>query len=217
GADIKGAGTSEIIINGVKLLSAGECQIIPDRIEALSFISLALATKSKLEITHIDLKHIETPLQLLRESGAKFDEDEDTLTIHPWKTLKPLQITTKEYPGFPTDGQSPLTVLLTQIEGDSEVMETIYTDRLFYTDMLNRMGAKIVMHTPQHITIHGPTPLRAKAVESPDLRAGIAMVIAAVVAEGESTIENIYQIDRGYESIDKRLQSIGVKIKRILE
>lgn len=215
GARITGAGTGEIIIEGVSELSAGTCTVIPDRIETLSFLYLALATKSKLTITNCDPSLIETPLQLVKDAGARLDIKKSSIVVHPWKKLKPFSVTTREYPGFPTDGQSPLTVLLTQIPGKSEVYETIYTDRLFYTDMLNRMDANITMHTPQHITIEGPTPLRAKSVESPDLRAGIAMVIAAAVADGQTDIENIYQIDRGYESIDKRLRSIGVKIRRV--
>ncbi len=214
GAKISGAGTSEITIQGVKELSAGTCEIIPDRIEALSFLYLALSTKSRLRITKCDPTTIETPLQLLKDSGAKITVQKKSITVYPWKKLKPLRVTTHEYPGFPTDGQSPLTVLLTQIPGESSVEETIYSDRLFYTDLLNRMGADITMHTPQHITINGGTPLRGKQVESPDLRAGIAMVIAGVVAKGKTQIGNIYQIDRGYESIDRRLRSIGVRITR---
>lgn len=215
GAQITGAGTNEIIIQGVKTLTALEANIIPDRIEALSFLFLALASKSSITITDIDPSHIEMPLQLLKNSGAQFDISDNAITTHPWTNLKPLQITTREYPGFPTDGQPPLTVLLTQIKGESEVEETIFTDRLFYIDMLNRMGAHITMHTPQHITIHGGTALRGKEVESPDLRAGIAMIIAAVISEGETQIDNIYQIDRGYEQIDTRLRSIGVDIRRV--
>lgn len=214
GAKITGAGTSEITIQGVKELSAGNCEIIPDRIEVLSFLYLALSTKSHLKITKCDPCTIETPLQLLKDSGAKIAIQKKSITVYPWKKLKPLKVTTREYPGFPTDGQSPLTVLLTQIPGESIVEETIYSDRLFYIDLLNRMGADITMHTPQHITINGGTPLRGKDVESPDLRAGIAMVIAGVVAKGKTQIGNIYQIDRGYESIDHRLRSIGVRITR---
>lgn len=214
GAKIKGAGTYEITIQGVESMGAGICEIIPDRIETLSFLFLALASKSQLEITDCDPSFIAGPIKLLQESGASIDINTNSIMVHPWKTLKPMKVVTGEYPGFPTDGQSPLTVLLTQIPGESEINETIYTDRLFYTDMLNRMGANITMHTPQHITIDGNTLLRAKSVESPDLRAGIAMIIAAIIAEGETDIGNIYQIDRGYEAIDSRLRSIGVKIKR---
>ncbi|MBI2415370.1 MAG: UDP-N-acetylglucosamine 1-carboxyvinyltransferase [Candidatus Kerfeldbacteria bacterium] len=215
GAQIHGAGTSELTITGVAALRAGQCTIMPDRIETVSFIVLALASNSRLTIIDCDPTTIEVPLQLLRASGAKFTVHKNSLTVHPWKKLKPMVVATEEYPGFPTDGQSPLTVLLTQIPGSNEVVETIYGDRLFYTDMLNRMGAHIVMHTPQHVIIHGGTALRGKQVESPDLRAGIAMVIAACIAQGKSEIGNVYQIDRGYEAIDRRLRSIGVHIRRV--
>lgn len=215
GAKIGGIGTSTLTITGVKQLQGGTSTIIPDRIETLSFLFLALATKSKLTITDCDPSTVAVPLEILREAGVKFTTTANSIMVHTWKKLSPIHVTTKEYPDFPTDGQSPLTVLLTQIPGDSEVIETIYTDRLFYTDLLNRMGANITMHTPQHITVHGGTPLRGKPVDSPDLRAGIAMVIAAVVAQGQSEIGNIYQIDRGYEAIDVRLRKIGVKIQRV--
>ncbi|MFA6475511.1 MAG: UDP-N-acetylglucosamine 1-carboxyvinyltransferase [Patescibacteria group bacterium] len=214
GAKISGAGTSTIHIQGVNQLSGGKAHIIPDRIETLSFIFLGLAAKAKLTITACEPTHVAVPLQILRDSGAKFTVTNDSITVHPWKTLKPLSVITREYPGFPTDGQSPLTVLLTQIPGQNEVIETIYTNRLFYTDVLNRMGANITMHTSQHITIQGGTPLKGKQVESPDLRAGIAMIIAGAIAQGTTEIGNAYQIDRGYENIDTRLQQIGVRISR---
>lgn len=215
GAKISGIGTSMLTITGVQQLQGGDSTIISDRIETLSFLFLALATKSTLTITQCDPGTVAVPLEILRAAGVKFSTTKNSITVQPWKKLKPIHVTTKEYPDFPTDGQSPLTVLLTQIPGDSEVVETIYTDRLFYTDLLNRMGANITMHTPQHITIHGGTALRGKPVDSPDLRAGIAMIIAAVVAEGVTEIGNIYQIDRGYEAIDVRLRNIGVDIQRV--
>lgn len=215
GAQISGIGTGELVIEGVERIRGGECAIIPDRIEVLSFLYLAMAARQKLTITYCDPSTVEMPLQLLRDSGARIEQTESSITVFPWETLKPINVTTLEYPGFPTDGQPPFVVLLSQIEGESSVQETIQTNRLFFTDMLNRMGSNIVMHTPQHITIYGGTVLRAKEVESPDLRAGIAMVIAGVIAEGETTIDNVYQIDRGYEAIDERLRSIGVDIRRI--
>ncbi len=214
GADIRGAGTSTVIIKGVKRIGAGRCRIIPDRIEALSFIFLALATNSRLTIINCQPDHLLVPLQLLRDSGAKFNTNINSITVHPWRKLRPLQVVTREYPGFPTDGQSPLTVLLTQIKGISSVLETIHADRLFYTDMLNRMGANIQLHSSQHCTINGGTQLRGKKVDSPDLRAGIAMIIAGAVAKGTTEIGNIYQIDRGYEAIDERLRRVGLLITR---
>jgi UDP-N-acetylglucosamine 1-carboxyvinyltransferase len=215
GARISGAGTSTITIKGVKQLRAGTSTIIPDRIETLSFLFLGLATKSSITITHCRPADVAVPLQLLRDSGARFTLSRSAITIHTWKKLQPLQVVTREYPGFPTDGQSPLTVLLTQIPGVSSVMETIYADRLFFTDMLNRMGAHIQMHTSQHITITGGTKLHGKVVDSPDLRAGIAMVIAGAVAPGRTEIGNVYQIDRGYEQIDQRLRATGLAIQRV--
>lgn len=214
GANIQGAGTGTITIRGVKRLRSGVATVIPDRIETLSFMFLALAAKQRLTITHCNPTHVTVPLQLLRDAGAQFIVTRQTITVLPWKRLHPLKVVTREYPGFPTDGQSPLTVLLTQIPGQSEVMETIYADRLFYTDMLNRMGAHITMHTSQHVTIQGPTKLRGKIVDSPDLRAGIAMVIAGAIAKGRTEIGNVYQIDRGYEAIDERLRQIGIDIRR---
>lgn len=215
GARIRGAGTSTLSIHGVKNLHGNHTEIIPDRIETLSFIFLALAAKQTLTITRCNPKHLAVPLQLLRDSGARFKVSTSTIQVLKSPKLKPMQVVTREYPGFPTDGQSPLTVLLTQIQGQSEVLETIYSNRLFYTDMLNRMGADITMHTSQHISIQGRTRLKAKVVDSPDLRAGIAMVIAGIIAKGTTVIGNIYQIDRGYEAIDERLRGIGVSIERL--
>lgn len=217
GAKIKGAGTSTIIIKGVRTLKGGYTTVIPDRIETLSFLFLALAAKQRLTITSCKPEDVAVPLQLLKDCGAQFNITARTITVLPWKKLKPLHVVTREYPGFPTDGQSPLTVLLTQIPGQNSVMETIYSDRLFFTDMLNRMGAKIMMHTSQHISIDGGTILRGKTVDSPDLRAGIAMVIAGIIAHGTTTIGNAYQIDRGYEAIDQRLRNIGVNIQRVAD
>ncbi|EKD78455.1 MAG: hypothetical protein ACD_41C00345G0003 [uncultured bacterium] len=214
GARISGEGTSTIRIEGVKRLHGGATTVIPDRIETLSFMFLALAAKQQLTIRQCEPRHVTVPLQLLKDAGAKFRVTDSSITVLPWKRLRPLEVVTREYPGFPTDAQPALTVFLTQIAGHSEVMETIYADRLFYSDMLNRMGAKITIHTSQHITIEGSTRLKGKEVDSPDLRAGIAMVIAGAIARGHTVIGNIYQIDRGYEAIDQRLRRIGIDITR---
>jgi UDP-N-acetylglucosamine 1-carboxyvinyltransferase len=124
---------------------------------------------------------------------------------------------THEYPGFPTDLQAPMTVLLTQATGHSLVRETIYDGRLFYTDTLNTLGAKITLLDSYRVEVNGPTGLRGKTVASPDIRAGIALVIAGLMAKGETTINNIYQIDRGYEHIEQRLAGIGADIVRVAE
>lgn len=213
GAKIKGAGTHTIEIEGVEKLSAGTCQIIPDRIEAASFAIMAAATDSHIKITDCEPLHSEIPLNTLEDMGVNISWGNDWIEIKGRKKeLRPMKITTKEYPGFPTDLQAPIGVLLTQARGTSTVFETIFEDRFMYVDFLKRMGADITRENSQKITIQGPTSLTGKEVESPDLRAGIAMVIAGMTAEGETKIGNIYQIERGYENIQERLNNLGAKI-----
>ena len=129
--------------------------------------------------------------------------------------LNSVNIKTHEYPGFPTDLQAPFCVLLTQSKGSGLVHETIYEGRLMWTEELKRMGANIHMYDPHRIEIKGPTKLRGREIESPDIRAGMGYLIAALCAKGRSTINNVYQIDRGYEKIEERLRKIGADIKRI--
>lgn len=215
GADIEGAGTHSITIRGGELLHGGTASIIPDRIEAGSFMIMGVATNSELTVTNCNPLHLENPIALLRSMGAHIDVTESSIQVKKRKgDLLSLDMVTHEYPGFPTDLQAPLTVLLTQAHGEGMVRETIYDGRLFYTDTLNTMGANITLLDPYRALVNGPTPLRGKKVASPDIRAGIAMVIAGLLAEGETTIQNIYQIDRGYERIEQRLQSIGANIER---
>lgn len=215
GAKIKGAGTPTIIIEGVKKVSAGEFNIIPDRIETGTFAILAAATKSEIKITKCNPAHIQSLLSIFLKIGIRFEMGSDWLKILPTKKIKPYGIKTHEYPGFPTDLQSPYTVLMTQAEGSSIIHETIYERRLLFTDMLAQMNADIIMCDPHRVVVNGPTKLYGKRLTSPDLRAGIAMIIAALIAEGQTEIDNIYQIDRGYENIDERLRSLGANIKRI--
>ncbi|MFH1426587.1 MAG: UDP-N-acetylglucosamine 1-carboxyvinyltransferase [Candidatus Kerfeldbacteria bacterium] len=216
GADISGGGTHTITINGTDRISGGTATVIPDRIEAGSFVLMAAATRSKLTITNCDPTHLEIPLALLNEMGIQTETTAESIAItNIADTIQPLDLVTHEYPGFPTDLQAPMAVLLTQATGESNVRETIYDGRLLYVDMLNSMGTNIKMIDPYRATITGPTPLHGMNVASPDIRAGIAMVIAGLLAEGTTTIDHIYQIDRGYETIEKRLQSVGAQIKRV--
>lgn len=217
GAKIKGAGTHTILIEGVKILKGGIAKVIPDRIEAGSFAILGVATNSHLKINNCVPSHLEAPLKILTAMGAKIKTGANYIEIFPAKTLIAHNIVTHEYPGFATDLQAPITVLLTQANGQSIVCETIYEGRLFYTDLLNSLGAKISLLTPYRAIVHGPTRLKGKEVISPDIRAGIAMVIAGLIAKGETIIDNVYQIDRGYENIDKRLQAVGARIIRTKE
>jgi UDP-N-acetylglucosamine 1-carboxyvinyltransferase len=214
GAKIKGAGSPTIIIEGVKKLGAGTFKIVPDRIETGSFAIMAAATKSELTITNCEPNHILSLLAIFRKIGIDFEQGKDWLKIKPSKKFKPYSIKTHEYPGFPTDLQSPYTVLMTQASGLSTIHETIYDRRLLYVDMLSQMGANIIMCDPHRAVVNGPTPLHGKKLISPDIRAGIALIIAALIAKGQTEIDNIYQIDRGYEKIDERLRNLGADIVR---
>lgn len=215
GAKIKGAGTPTIIIEGVKSLSAGEFEIMPDRIETGSFAILAAATKSEITIKKCIPEHIQVMLNIFKRIDIPFEQGKDWLKILPAKNIKPTNIKTHEYPGFPTDLQSPFTVLMTQAKGSSLIHETIYDRRLFFVDMLVQMGADIIMCDPHRAVVNGPTKLYGRKLTSPDLRAGISLIIAALIAYGKTEIDNIYQIDRGYEDIDGRLRALGADIKRI--
>lgn len=216
GAKINGAGASTIRIEGVKTLRACEHIIIPDRLETGMFAILAAATKSALHITKCEPRHIEALLKIFEQMGIAYEQGQDWLCIKPrqGQLKSPGKIVTHEYPGFATDLQPPLTVLLTQAEGLTLVHETIFEGRLFYTDLLNRMGANIILCDPHRALVQGFTPLRGKKIESPDIRAGIAMVIAGLIAEGTTTIDNICQIERGYENIHKRLGGLGARIDK---
>jgi UDP-N-acetylglucosamine 1-carboxyvinyltransferase len=217
GAKITGAGTSTITIEGVDSLEAKPYTAIPDRIEAGTFALLGAATQSPIKVTGIDPSHLEVIWALLEKAGVEFVIGNDFVEIKPPFTLKalPKDLVTHEYPGLPTDLQAPFTVLMTQAQGNSLIFETIYEARLFYVDKLNSMGANILMCDPHRVMVMGPTKLSGKKISSPDIRAGMALVIAALISEGETVIDNIYQIDRGYERIEERLKALGADIKRI--
>lgn len=215
GAKINGAGTPTITIEGVEALSAGKFTIVPDRIEAGTFAIMAAATKSELIIKKCNPEHIEILLSILSKIGVPIEIGSDWVKIKACDKIASHSIKTHEYPGFPTDLQSPYTVLATQMEGNTLVHETIYDRRLLFTDMLTQMGADITMCDPHRVVVNGPAKLYGKKLTSPDLRAGIAMIIAGFIAEGVTEIDNIYQIDRGYEEIDSRLRALGAKINRV--
>lgn len=214
GANIQGAGTPFITIQGVERLNGSEYKTMPDRIEAGTLAILAAATKSNILIKNCEPEHLDALWNTLRNAGVHLKIGKDSVEVISSR-LKTVNIKTHEYPGFPTDLQAPICVLLTQAEGQGMVHETIFEGRLFWLDDLKRMGANILMYDPHRISIQGPTELRARDIESPDLRAGMAYLIAALCAKGKSTINNVYQIDRGYEKIEERLRKIGADIKRI--
>lgn len=216
GAKIKGAGTPTIEIEGVKKISGNEFTIIPDRIETGTFAVLG-ALCGDITIKNCEPRHLDVFWKLLGRAGVEFELGKNFVKVKRAKKIKACEIRTHEYPGLVTDLQPPLTLLMTQAQGTSLVHETIYEGRLFFTEILNRMGAHIIMCDPHRVVISGPTKLYGAKIESPDLRAGIALLIAALIAEGKSEIENIYQIDRGYEDIEGRLKRLGAKITRVKE
>jgi len=215
GAKITGAGTPTMVIEGVKSISAGNITIMPDRIETGTFAILAAASNSHFHITNCIPEHVESLLSIFHKIGVRWQAGADWLEILPSKLTGSYGIKTHEYPGFPTDLQSPYTVLATQCPGSCIIHETIYDRRLLYTDMLTQMGADIIMCDPHRVVVSGPTELYGHKLTSPDLRAGIGMIIAGLIANGKTEIDNIYQIDRGYEQIDTRLKTLGANITRV--
>ena len=212
GAKITGAGTSEITITGVEKLGDCYTEVIPDRIEAGTYIIAGALMGNKLKITNLIPEHVETLLLKLKEMGVKIEVLEDSVIISKTDNIKPVHIKTLGYPGFPTDLQQPLTVLLTQCNGKSVLEETIYENRFKNVEYLNQMGSNITLVHNQKIEINGKTPLNGKEVIATDLRAGACLVLAALVANGETVIDDIEHVLRGYENIEEKLKNVGAKI-----
>lgn len=215
GAKISNIGSPRLTIEGMDKLKGFEYKVIPDRIEAGSYIALAAATNSHIIIKNCNPAHLEVPLKIFSQIGVKLKINKNSLEVLPSANLQASNISTHEYPGFPTDLQPPLTVLLTQAKGMSMIHETIYEGRLFYIDILNKMGANIVLCDPHRAIINGSSKLTSKKIQSPDIRAGMALLIAALIAKGKSEIDHIELIDRGYERIEKKLSKLGAEIRRI--
>ncbi len=219
GAKIKGEGTPVLEIEGGKLLKAEDriYETIPDRLETGSFLILGALCASNLEICNCNPKHLEVVIEMLKDSGVNMKIEKDCIKVNNKnrQNYKAFNIKTHEYPGFPTDLQSPMVVFLTYAQGESLIFETIFEGRLDYTSDLVSMGADIKMWDPHRVVVKGPTKLKGRELEGPDIRSGFAFVIASLVAEKESIITNVYYIDRGYEQIEKRLSKIGADIKRV--
>lgn len=217
GAKISGAGTSVIKVQGISKLHGVEHQVIPDRIEAGTFAIAAAVSRGDVRIKKINSSHLNFVLHKFKQANITFDlEDNNTcLHIKPTTIFSPLNIDTRPYPGFPTDLQAPMSVLLTQAKGTSKIFETMYEGRLGYIKELEKMGADITAVDVHTVIINGPTPLYGKEITSFDIRAGATLIIAALIAQDESVIDRVELVDRGYEDIDGRLSKIGAKIKRI--
>ena len=215
GAKIKGAGTPTIEIEGVKKLKGGMLEVIPDRIETGTFIMMGVMNNAELLVKNCDPSHVEALWETLKKTGAQLEIGGNWVrTIPSKKRLKAVSIQTHEYPGFATDLQPIYTLLMTKADGLSLIHEPIFEGRLFFTDLLNRMGANIIMCDPHRVAVKGPTELVGKEIESPDIRAGITLILAGMMARGESIINNAQIVDRGYEDIEKRLQALGADIQR---
>lgn len=211
GAKIKGVGTDIIRIEGVERLHGCRHTIIPDRIEAGTYMILAAAQGKEMIIDNVIPEHLESLLAKLREMGVSIDQNDEQLRIVPGKALKSVDIKTLVYPGFPTDLQQPFTTLLTKATGSSVVTDTIYSARLKHIDELRRMNAKVKVEGGSAI-VSGPIQLEGAKVKASDLRAGAALVIAGLMANGRTEITGVEHIQRGYEHMTEKLVSLGANI-----
>jgi UDP-N-acetylglucosamine 1-carboxyvinyltransferase len=216
GAKIEGAGTSTIRIHGVEKLHAARHRIIPDRIEAGTFVIAAVLTGGDLTLTNCDPTHLGALMQKLEECGVSIAASADTMRITNGHQLAAADVATEEYPGFPTDMQAQYMALATQAQGTSIITENIFENRFMHAQELARMGANIKVEGRRAV-VRGRTPLSSAAVQCSDLRASASLVLAALVADGETIIDRVYHIDRGYERIEEKLKSVGAQIRRIGE
>lgn len=211
GAKIKGKDTNKLEIVGVSKLSGGKVRVIPDRIEAGTYILAGVMNGDNLEICDVEPNHLTSFFEVLDEIGCDYKIEGDKVITNKVSHLKPVDIVTKVYPGFATDLQQPITTLLLQCDGVSTVKETIYENRFQNTKYLNEMGANIKV-LGDTIKVYGPTSLKGKLVRTSDLRAGAALVLAALSAEDETTITDIKHLLRGYGDLIKKLTNVGAKI-----
>ncbi len=214
GAKIEGAGTSTIRIQGVERLHGARHRIYPDRIEAGTFLVAGAISGGDVTITGCNPSHLSALLRKLEETGVRCEVTADTIRVRSEGTLRAADISTEEYPGFPTDMQAQYMALTTQAEGVSQITENIFENRFMHVQELIRMGANIRVDG-RMATVRGKTPLSAAAVMASDLRASASLVLAALVADGETIIDRVYHIDRGYERIEDKLRGVGAKIRRI--
>ena len=218
GARVRGAGTPDITIEGVEALGGAEHTIIPDRIETGTFIAAAAITKGDLEIKGCAPEHSSALISKLREVGVEIEEvNQSTLHVRCCpKGLTARDVVTEPHPQFPTDMQAQYMALMTQAEGRACITETIFENRFMHASEMQRMGARI--HIEGHkATVEGATPLTGARVQASDLRASASLVLAGLAARGETTIDRVYHIDRGYEKIEAKLRSVGAQIERLRE
>jgi UDP-N-acetylglucosamine 1-carboxyvinyltransferase len=216
GANIVGAGSPTITINGVKELHGAEHEVIPDRIETATFAIAAAATDGEITIHAARPDHLHAVLDKLKESGVRIDRKGLTMTVRRGTRLKPVDITTLPYAGFPTDAQAQMMVLMALTPGLSIITERIFESRFMHVSELSRLGAEISIEGPSAI-VKGGTKLSGAPVMASDLRASAALVIAGLAAKGATQVNRIYHLDRGYDKIDMKLRKLGARIQRIRE
>jgi UDP-N-acetylglucosamine 1-carboxyvinyltransferase len=216
GARIEGAGTSTIRIKGVAKLHGARHRINPDRIEAGTYLMAGAITGGDLNVDCCNPEHLGALIGKLEECGVKLEIGKENVRVHSGGALKAADITTEEYPGFPTDMQAQYMALATQAEGTTTVTENIFENRFMHVGELNRMGANISVQG-RSATVRGGTKLQSAAVMCSDLRASAALVLAALVADGESILDRVYHMDRGYERLEEKLRGVGAQIRRMGE
>ena len=213
GADIEGEGTPLLRIRGQKVLRGARGEVVPDRIEAGTFIAASLATKSPLTIKGVNPLHLTSVIEAAKAMGAQITTGDSSLRVKPPHFIKPTNLTTLPFPGFPTDLQAQFMVSLSLARGTSLITEKIFPDRFMHIAELNRMGAKIHRNGPYAI-IEGVGKIYGAEIMASDLRASAALVIAGLAAEGKTTILRVYHIDRGYSRLEEKLKQLGAKIRR---
>jgi len=222
GGKISGIGSNQLVIEGVKRLSGAKFDIGPDFMEIGSFIGLTAVTRGEIEISGVDAEDLRMMRLGFGKLGIRWPVEDGVLRVSGGQEMKVdpdfggmvPKIDDSPWPGFPPDLMSIMTVVATQVDGTVLIHEKMVESRMFFVDMLIGMGARIILCDPHRAVVSGPCKLRGSTLKSPDVRAGMAMVIAALCAEGKSTIHNVYQIERGYEAITERLTSLGARIAR---
>ncbi|WP_131920667.1 UDP-N-acetylglucosamine 1-carboxyvinyltransferase [Heliophilum fasciatum] len=214
GGRVRGAGTDLIRIDGVQRLEGVRYAVIPDRVEAGTYMVAAAATRGRVIVENVIPTHLHALSAKLREMGVTVEEEDDQVLVDGRGEFRPVDIKTMPYPGFPTDMQSQLMALLASVSGTSMIVENVYENRLRVVDELQRMGAQIKIEGRTAI-IDGTSELTGAQVKATDLRAGAALIIAGLIAEGETEVSCMYHVDRGYEHLEEKLRSLGAKVRRV--
>jgi len=214
GADIEGIGTTELTIKGVPELHPVDTEMIPDRIETMTYVCAAAMAGGKVTLTHSEPRHVETPLAAAQKMGLKINTASDSIAIERrGGPLKPIDLTTEPYPGFPTDLQAPFMAMASLAEGRSQITDTVYKDRFTHVAELMRLGADIRMQENAAV-VTGVPELHGAPVMSTDLRASVCLVLAGLAARGTTEVKRIYHLDRGYEKLEMKLSAVGAQISR---